>query len=102
MQLFANGQCGCLGFDLTQGDDYETIYNRLDLIDSLIGNAPTDVKRQVVEIICSSTVNDGDHLQVRPCVRARPVLRFAVDRLYQLLLGTSTFLPCDVEQNYAP
>lgn len=64
-QLFASGQCGCQGYDLTQGDDYETIYNRLDLIDELIGSASSDVKRQVVEIICSSTVNDGDHLQVR-------------------------------------
>ncbi|CAN0387437.1 unnamed protein product [Pylaiella littoralis] len=62
-ELFASGQCGCLDYDLTQGDDYETIYNRLDMIDDVMGDASADTKRQVVELICGSTVNDGDHLQ---------------------------------------
>lgn len=64
-QLFASGQCGCLDYDLTQGDDYETVYNRLDMIDDVMGDASADTKRQVVELICGSAVNDGDHLQVR-------------------------------------
>lgn len=63
-QLLSSGQCGCLDYDLTQGDDYEEVYNRLDLIDDLIGDAPAEVKRKVVSIICSTTINDGDHLQV--------------------------------------
>lgn len=64
VQLMGSGQCGCLDYDLTQGDDYEEVYNRLDLIDELIGDAPVEVKREVVSIICSTPVNDGDHLQV--------------------------------------
>eukprot|EP00903_Cladosiphon_okamuranus_P016180 g14931.t1 len=63
IELLASGQCGCLDYDLTQGDDFETVYNRLDLIDDLIGDYSDDIKRQVVAIICSTTVNDGDHLQ---------------------------------------
>lgn len=63
-QLFASGQCGCLDYDLTQGDDYEAIYNALSL-DPVIGDESVDTKRKVVALICSSTSNDGDHLTVR-------------------------------------
>lgn len=63
-QILSSGQCGCLDYDLTQGDDYETVYNRLDMIDDVMPDASADTKRQVVAIICGTTVNDGDHLQV--------------------------------------
>lgn len=63
-QIFASGQCGCLDYDLTQGDDWTNVYDRLTMADDLIGDETDDVKRQVVELICSSTMNDGDHLQV--------------------------------------
>ncbi|CAN0275670.1 unnamed protein product, partial [Hapterophycus canaliculatus] len=33
------------------------------MADDIIGDQPDDVKRQVVELICSSTMTDGDHLQ---------------------------------------
>lgn len=64
-QILSSGQCGCTGYDLTQGDDYEEIYDRLTMADDIIGDAEADVKREVVSIICSTTANDGDHLQVR-------------------------------------
>ncbi|CAM9856817.1 unnamed protein product [Pylaiella littoralis] len=61
--LFAGGQCGCLDYDLTQGDDYEIVYDSLLSMDSYIGDASADTKRQVVALMCGSTVNDGDHVQ---------------------------------------
>lgn len=64
-QVVSSGMCGCLGYDLTQGDDYETIFNNMVLMDEVIGDADADTKRQVVAAMCSTTINDGDHLQVR-------------------------------------
>ncbi|CAM9627145.1 unnamed protein product, partial [Pylaiella littoralis] len=61
-ELFASGRCGCLDYDLTQGDDYEAIYTAL-YIDYYMGDASSDIKRQVVALICGSIVNNGDHLQ---------------------------------------
>lgn len=65
MQVLSSGVCGCLGYDLTQGDEYEHIYNTMAELSNLIGDFDADVKRQVVAALCSTPMNDGDHLQVR-------------------------------------
>ncbi|CAM9494069.1 unnamed protein product [Ectocarpus sp. 6 AP-2014] len=62
-EILSTGQCGCLGYDLTQGNDYEDIYDRLTMADSILGDVDDDVKREVTSIICSTPANDGDHLQ---------------------------------------
>ncbi|CAM9999705.1 unnamed protein product, partial [Ectocarpus fasciculatus] len=62
-ELLSGGQCGCLGYDLTQGDDYEYVYNNIVELDDLIGDFDADVKRQVVAMLCTTPMNDGDHLQ---------------------------------------
>lgn len=64
-QVLSSGQCGCRGYDLTQGDDYESIYYNMVDLDELIGDFDADVKRQVVAALCTTPMNDGDHLQVR-------------------------------------
>lgn len=64
MQLFSAGVCGCLDYDLTQGDDFIHIYNRLSAMDRYLKDYDDETKRQVVEIVCNATINDGDHLQV--------------------------------------
>lgn len=63
-QVFSTGVCGCLDYDLTQGDDYRQIYDRLSALRRYIHEFDEDTKRQVIEILCSATINDGDHLQV--------------------------------------
>lgn len=65
VQLVSLGQCGCLGYDLTQGDDYEIFYESMMGLDSVIGSYDADTKRQVVAAMCSSTMAIGDNLQVR-------------------------------------
>lgn len=67
-------RCGCLGYNLTEGNDYERIYHTMSVIDDVIGDYDADTKRQVVEAICTTTLVDGDHLQVScVCVaRTRP------------------------------
>eukprot|EP00903_Cladosiphon_okamuranus_P021957 g20189.t1 len=63
-ELFSSGQCGCLGYDLTQGDDWQAIYyNSVVDFDDVIGNFDNDTKRAVVAAVCASTIYDGDHLQ---------------------------------------
>lgn len=69
MQLVSRGQCGCLGYDLTQGYDYEIVYESMMGLDDVIGGHDVDTKRQVVAAICSSTMAIGDHLQVRIHIR---------------------------------
>lgn len=70
MQLVSRGQCGCLGYDLTQGDDYEILYESMMGLDGVIGSYDADTKRQVVAAVCNSTIAIGDHLQVRIYVHA--------------------------------
>ncbi|CAM9789553.1 unnamed protein product, partial [Scytosiphon promiscuus] len=62
--LFASGQCGCLGYDLTQGDDWKTIYYNSSLdFDAVISDFDDITKRDTVAAVCASTIFDGDHLQ---------------------------------------
>lgn len=65
LQVFKSGVCGCLDYDLTQGDDYQTIFDTMYLMNYYLGDEDDDTKRKVVELICSSTINDGEFLQVR-------------------------------------
>lgn len=69
LQLYATGQCGCLDYDLTQGDDWETIYNEMGFA-SIISEYDDDTKRTVVEAVCGSTIFFGEHLHVS-CVPYR-------------------------------
>ncbi|CAM9627360.1 unnamed protein product [Pylaiella littoralis] len=61
--LFEAGVCGCHGYDLTQGDDFLEIFDMLVFIEELTPDLDEDTKRKLVATLCSSKVNDGDHLQ---------------------------------------
>lgn len=63
-QLVSSGQCGCLDHDLTQGGDYEVIYDSMMGLSDVIGDFDESTKRQVVEAFCDSTMSIGDNLQV--------------------------------------
>lgn len=68
-QLFATGQCGCLDYDLTQGDDWETIYNAMGF-DAIISEYDNDTKRAVIKTVCNSSIYLGEHMHVS-CVPYR-------------------------------
>lgn len=57
-------RCGCLDYDLTQGDDYITVLEYMKLGSDLLEGHDEDTKRTVVKMICDSNTNPGDHLQV--------------------------------------
>ncbi|CBJ25520.1 ortho-aminophenol oxidase [Ectocarpus siliculosus] len=62
-ELLSSGKCGCLGYDLSQGDDWKTIYTNSTVdFDDVIGDYDDETKRQVVAAVCASTIFDGDHL----------------------------------------
>ena len=65
MKVVSSGICGCHDFDLTQGDDYLTIFSTLSFLSEYLADADESTKRTVVSIFCTSTISDGDHLQVR-------------------------------------
>lgn len=70
-QVFEAGMCGCLGYDLFQGDDWQTIYyNSTINFDDVLSEYDDDTKREVVAAVCSSTIHDGDHLTVSFFCRA--------------------------------
>ena len=54
----------CQDYDLTQGDDYLKIFRTMAFMDEYMKDTDDDTKRELVSILCSSTINDGDHLQV--------------------------------------
>ncbi|CAM9760402.1 unnamed protein product [Ectocarpus sp. 12 AP-2014] len=62
-ELFSSGKCGCLGYDLSQGDDWKAIYANPTLkFDDFISDYDDETKRQVVAAVCASAIYDGDHL----------------------------------------
>lgn len=63
-QVLASAQCGCLDYDLTQGDDYITVMNTMSFVPQYLADFDEDTQRRVVSALCSGLVNDGDHLQV--------------------------------------
>lgn len=63
-QIFERKQCGCLDYNLEDGDDYLTIKNSFVHLSSWIDDFPGDVQREVVATLCNGVMNDGDHLQV--------------------------------------
>ena len=65
MQLLSNYKCGCLDYELTEGDDYKEIIPHLKYFDFFMGNFSETIQRHVVEILCHGVVNLGDMLQVR-------------------------------------
>lgn len=70
--------CGCLGYDLSQGDDWETIYYNSTIdYDNVISEYDDDTKRAVVAAVCASTIHDGDHLTVS-CACARGFLPIVI------------------------
>lgn len=56
-------RCGCLDYDLTEGDDYIMLLESM-LSKQLLDPFDADTKRTVVSMICDAPVNPGDHLQV--------------------------------------
>ncbi|CAN0043472.1 unnamed protein product [Pylaiella littoralis] len=59
----SSGQCGCLGYDLTQGDDWRTVYNNSWTdFEGAVGEYDDETKRAVVEAVCESTIFFGDHI----------------------------------------
>eukprot|EP00752_Nemacystus_decipiens_P005412 g4907.t1 len=62
--VFSSGACGCLGYDLVQGDDWRAIYYNTNSpidFDAVLSDYDDDTKRAVVAAVCSSTIHDGDH-----------------------------------------
>lgn len=72
-QLFESGQCGCLGYDLSQGDDWQTIYynSSAGFEDYLVGDYDDDTKRKAVAEVCASTIYLGEHMHVSVLACAR-------------------------------
>lgn len=66
LQLYSTGTCGCIDYDLSQGDDYQTIYNSIVFLSDYVSgmNLDDDTKREITKAFCGMKVNDGDHLQV--------------------------------------
>lgn len=60
----SSGTCGCQGYDLTQGDDYQTVMGMLSYVEFYIGGYSEDIQRQVVALICNGVTNFGEHSQV--------------------------------------
>ncbi len=65
-QLFSSGQCGCLEYDLTEGDDWLAIYDSQGF-DDIISDYDNATKRAVIQAVCSSTIFLGDHIGVSAC-----------------------------------
>lgn len=61
-QLMESGQCGCLDYDLENGDDYLQISEVLGLRETL-GDFDDNTHRRVIHTICTRTLSEGDHLQ---------------------------------------
>ena len=64
-QVLQSGKCGCLDFDLTQGDDYILIMESMVFVSSYVDGYSDDVQRQIIATLCNGVANDGDHLQVK-------------------------------------
>lgn len=71
MQLLSSGQCGCHGYDLTQGNDYKIVMESLEYLEDLIGDFDDTTQRKVVEALCTAVVNFGSHSQVVASLYAR-------------------------------
>ena len=63
-QLLANYKCGCLDYELTEGEDYKDIIPHVQFFEHYMGGFSETVQRHVVEILCHGVVNLGDMLQV--------------------------------------
>ena len=57
--------CGCLGYDLESGGDYLEVMNSLVLVEDMLRPFDESTTREVVSIICSAPMAEGDQLQVR-------------------------------------
>ena len=56
----SSGTCGCQGYDLTRGDDYKLVMDKLPYAEFFIESYSEDVQRRVVELICSGNYVNGD------------------------------------------
>lgn len=65
-QVYSSGKCGCLDYDLSQGDDWKTLYyNSTIAFDTVLGDDYDDeTKREVIAAVCTSTSFLGDHSHV--------------------------------------
>lgn len=76
-QLFDAGKCGCLDYDLEEGDDYQVILNLLGLLQEELGKPGAlpgfdpEIQRKVAKSICTRPLSEGDHLQVNHSIRIR-------------------------------
>lgn len=64
IQVLDQGICGCLDYDLTQGDDYLAVLPYLLDVGAIIEGLDEDIQRQVVSFLCSAVTNYGEHSQV--------------------------------------
>ncbi|CAM9863802.1 unnamed protein product [Pylaiella littoralis] len=106
IEVFSSGHCGCLGYDLKQGDDWKTIYHNSTMdFDSAIGKFDDDTKRSVVEAVCESTIYFGDHIHAGSAMDPTfwP-LHPSLERLliYSLLTGQTTDLSWPDRGAYSP
>ena len=71
--------CGCLDHDLESGEDYLEVMDSLVLVEDLLESFDEDTTREVVSVICSAPMAEGDQLQVRA---SRSRLRNGQRRVY--------------------
>lgn len=57
--------CGCLDYDLESGGDYLEVIDSLVLVETMLRPFDESTSREVVLIICSAPMAEGDQLQVR-------------------------------------
>lgn len=63
----SSGTCGCLDYDLKEGDDYLRIVHALAGVPELLDEFDSNIQRKVAAVICNGVSNFGDHLQVYKC-----------------------------------
>ncbi|CAM9523606.1 unnamed protein product [Laminaria digitata] len=102
-EVLQSGKCGCLDYDLTQGEDYINILNSMVFVSDYVEGYSADVQREVVATLCNGISNDGDHLQASSSLDPSFwVTHPTMERLWMFkrLTGTMTDLTWPDEDTY--
>ncbi|CAM9151095.1 unnamed protein product [Choristocarpus tenellus] len=62
-EVMERGYCGCLGYNLDSGDDFKLIRDVMFLVPNLLESYDSNTQREVINILCSAPIDDGDQLQ---------------------------------------
>ncbi|CAM9780271.1 unnamed protein product [Ectocarpus sp. 12 AP-2014] len=90
-ELLSSGQCGCHGYDLTQGSDHKIVIESVEYLEDLIGDFDDTTQRKVVGALCTGVVNFGSHSQSSStCDRLFWPMHPTMERLYQFPVMTGS------------